>query len=66
MATKFAITVSVKAMETQRWICRIQWFQFMGSSQDGLAKLAAEKPRRVSFSKIKIPGLESASGGDPM
>src|SRR5262245_7323809 len=32
MATKLAMTVTVKAMDTQRWICRIQWLQFNGTS----------------------------------
>ena len=27
-AMKLAMTVTVKAMDTQRWICRIQLFQF--------------------------------------
>src|SRR5439155_17791748 len=31
-ATKLAMTVSVKAMDTQRWTCRIQLLQFNGTS----------------------------------
>jgi hypothetical protein len=27
-----AMTVTVKAMDTQRWICRIHLFQFNGTS----------------------------------
>jgi hypothetical protein len=28
MATKLAMTVTVKAIDSQRWVCRIQVFQF--------------------------------------
>jgi hypothetical protein len=34
MATKLAMTVAVKAIDTQRWICRIDVFQFNGTSFD--------------------------------
>jgi hypothetical protein len=33
-ATKLAMTVTVKAMDSQRWVCRIQWFQFNGVSSE--------------------------------
>jgi hypothetical protein len=32
MATKLAMTVSVKMMDIQRWNWRIQWFQFNRAS----------------------------------
>jgi hypothetical protein len=32
MAAKFAPTVSVKAMDSQRWTWRINWIQFKGIS----------------------------------
>jgi hypothetical protein len=28
MATKLAMTVSVKAIDSQRWICRTHWLHF--------------------------------------
>src|SRR5438876_1744619 len=34
MATKFAMTVTVKAMESQRWVCRTHSFQFTGTSPE--------------------------------
>jgi hypothetical protein len=33
-ATKLAMTVTVKAMDTHRWICRIQLFQFNATSTE--------------------------------
>jgi hypothetical protein len=27
------MTVNVKAMDSQRWICRIQWFSSLGSRE---------------------------------
>jgi hypothetical protein len=32
MAMKLAITVAVKMIDSQRWICRIQMLQFNGTS----------------------------------
>ena len=34
MATKLAMTVAVKAIDSQRWICRIDVFQFNETSFD--------------------------------
>jgi hypothetical protein len=39
MATKLAMTVSVKAMDSQRWICRIHVFQFNETSSEDEPKL---------------------------
>ncbi len=32
MATTLMMTPTVKAMDTQRWVCRIHSFQFIGTS----------------------------------
>lgn len=32
MATKLAMTASVKTIDVQRWVCRSVWVQFKGSS----------------------------------
>src|SRR5260221_6839450 len=34
MATKLAMTATVKAMDIQRWICRTHSFQFTGTSSE--------------------------------
>ena len=34
MATQLAMTATVKAMDTQRWICRVHLFQFNGTSSE--------------------------------
>src|SRR5258708_30105391 len=31
---KMAMTIAVKAMDSQRWVCRIHMFQFNGTSSD--------------------------------
>jgi hypothetical protein len=45
MATKLAMTVAVKAMDTQRWVCRINVLQFNGTYPTaGLRKPLADEP----------------------
>ena len=46
-----AMTATVKAMETQRWVCRIHLFQFNGISSEDWNKPAAAHPgsRRASI-----------------
>ena len=39
MATKLAMTVSVKAMDSQRWICQIHVFQVNETSSEDEPKL---------------------------
>jgi hypothetical protein len=51
MATKLAMTVTVKAMDSQRWLCRIQLFQFNAiSSEDAEAQRGRLQPVRAKTS----------------
>src|SRR5262245_5865079 len=43
-ATKLAMTVTVKAMDTQRWICRIHLFQFNGTASEDEAEAVRAHP----------------------
>src|SRR5216683_887460 len=44
MALKLAMTVSVKAMDSQRWICRTHLFQFIGDLLEYVQKRIARQP----------------------
>src|SRR5213083_264854 len=44
MATKLAMTVAVKTIDSQRWICRTQLFQFNETS----LKTSGSAARRIS------------------
>ena len=47
MATKLAMTATVKAIDTQRWICRTQLFQFNGTSSENEPKrIGSWDPRK--------------------
>src|SRR5258708_33592898 len=47
---KMAMTIAVKAMDSQRWVCRIHMFQFNGTSSD-------DKPQRIG-SAWRRPSLQ--------
>src|ERR1041385_8801604 len=46
IATKLGMTVNVKAMDSQRWVCRSHLFQFNGtSSEDEPKRIGSWDPR---------------------
>ena len=48
MTTMLAMTVAVKAMDTQRWVCRIELFQFTLTSQSHDVQTILDDVQNVS------------------
>jgi len=59
MTTKLAMTVTVKAMDSQRWVCRTHSFQFTGTSK----RIGhTYKSYVAAFRESASPGVTKRSG----
>src|SRR5262249_20073259 len=56
------MTVTVKAMDTQRWICRIHLFQFNGTSSEDEPE--ADRAR-IRVARDRLRPRPSTGSGDP-
>src|SRR5262249_41618952 len=54
-AMKLAMTVTVKMMDSQRWICRIQLFQFNGPSPVGRVRSLVLEPELLGVLGVQSP-----------
>src|SRR5262245_35503755 len=67
MTTMLAMTVSVKATPSQRWVCRIHLFQFIGTSFDDEAQTSSgslNPPEQVDkLSAHHVPAVARAAEG---
>src|SRR5215475_2216122 len=58
-ATKLAMTVTVKAMDTQRWICRTHLFQFTVTSVDSRLLSRLRRPVGRDPELLGVLGVQS-------
>src|SRR5262245_2793345 len=61
-ATRFTKTATVKAMDSQRWICRTYLFKFNEtSSEDELKRIGRSAWRRPSFGRLQSVRAKTCS-----